>query len=153
MGVGDEQVLILVYCDSAGAVQLGAGARTSVAAKSQASRSHHRGDRAGEPVHPPNPAKAPWYFLALQELVAYSAFVGGVLVPGLVVAVLFALPFVDRGRVGVGRWFARERWLANTIFVVVLLVFVVLTVVSTYFRGPNWDFVLPWAETLAPHGG
>ena len=70
-----------------------------------------------EPVnvmHPPNPAKAPWYFLGLQEMVSYSAFWGGIGVPGTMVALLLLVPYIDRTPHGVGRWFARERLLANT---------------------------------------
>lgn len=57
-----------------------------------------------EPVnmtHPPNPAKAPWYFLGLQELVSYSAFWAGVGIPGLMVVGLLIAPYIDRGRKGV----------------------------------------------------
>ena len=102
-------------------------------------------EELANPVHPPNPAKAPWYFLALQELVAHSAFLGGVVIPGLLVLVLLLLPYLDRRRAGVGRWFAPERRLANTVFLVGLVVFVILTLVATYFRGPNWQWVWPWA--------
>ena len=73
-----------------------------------------------EPVnvmHPPNPAKAPWYFLGLQELVSYSAFWGGVGIPRSEVLLLLLVPYIDRGQAGVGKWFARERLLANTLFV------------------------------------
>ncbi|MBL8237238.1 MAG: cytochrome b N-terminal domain-containing protein [Bryobacterales bacterium] len=100
-----------------------------------------------EPVnvtHPPNPAKAPWYFLGLQELVSYSAFWGGVGIPGLMVAALLIAPYVDRGRKGVGKWFARERLLANTLFVSFALLNVILVIIGTFFRGPNWEFVSPW---------
>jgi quinol-cytochrome oxidoreductase complex cytochrome b subunit len=97
-----------------------------------------------DPTRTPNPAKAPWYFLGLQELVHYSAFVGGVLVPTLVVVALLALPYVDRHPRGVGRWFAPERRLANTIFTVLAAVTVVLTVIGTFFRGPNWAWTWPW---------
>ena len=83
------------------------------------------------PIHPPNPAKAPWYFLGLQELVSYSAFWGGVVVPGLLVTALVLLPYLDRQRQGVGRWFARERVVANTIFTLCLVVAIVLTVIGT----------------------
>ncbi|MFI5335534.1 MAG: cytochrome b N-terminal domain-containing protein [Opitutales bacterium] len=100
-------------------------------------------------IHPPNPAKAPWYFLGLQELVSYSAFWGGVVVPGLLVAVLALLPYLDRSRAGVGRWFAPERKLANTLFTIGLFVAIVLTIIGTYFRGPNWSWVVPWKETPA----
>ncbi|MGA2176563.1 MAG: cytochrome b N-terminal domain-containing protein [Verrucomicrobiota bacterium] len=100
-------------------------------------------------VHPPNPAKAPWYFLGLQELVSYSAFWGGVVVPGLLVTALALLPYIDRKRQGVGRWFARERVVANTIFSVCLAIAVVLTVIGSFFRGPNWSWVEPWKNPPA----
>jgi quinol-cytochrome oxidoreductase complex cytochrome b subunit len=101
------------------------------------------------PIHPPNPAKAPWYFLGLQELVSYSAFWGGVVVPGLLVTALVSLPYLDRKRAGVGRWFARERAVANTIFTICLLAAIVFTVIGTFFRGPNWDWVEPWQQPPA----
>ena len=100
-----------------------------------------------EPVnmtHPPNPAKAPWYFLGLQELVSYSAFWGGVGIPGLMVVGLLIAPYIDRGRKGVGKWFARERLLANTLFVSFAILNVILVIIGTFFRGPNWEFVSPW---------
>lgn len=100
-----------------------------------------------EPVnvmHPPNPAKAPWYFLGLQELVSYSAFWGGVGIPTVEVALLLLAPYLS-GRVrGVGRWFAGERILANTLFLTFVVVNVIFIVIGTFFRGPNWEFVLPW---------
>jgi quinol-cytochrome oxidoreductase complex cytochrome b subunit len=101
-------------------------------------------EEIANPVHPPNPAKAPWYFLGLQELVAYSAFWGGVVVPGLLVTALIALPYLDRRRRGVGVWFSKERKVALTIFSVCLGTAVILTVIGTAFRGPNWGFQLPW---------
>jgi len=100
-----------------------------------------------EPVnamHPPNPAKAPWYFLGLQELVSYSAFWGGVGIPGLEVLILMLVPYLDRSPGGVGRWFAKERLMANTLFVTFTLLNVFLIIIGTLFRGPNWEFVLPW---------
>ncbi len=101
------------------------------------------------PVHPPNPAKAPWYFLGLQELVSHSAFWGGVVVPGLLVTALLLLPYLDRKRAGIGRWFARERAVANTIFTLCLVAAVVFTVIGTFFRGPNWGWVEPWKQPPA----
>jgi quinol-cytochrome oxidoreductase complex cytochrome b subunit len=100
-------------------------------------------------VHPPNPAKAPWYFLGLQELVSYSAFWGGVVVPGLLVAALALLPYIDRQPQGMGRWFARERVVANTIFSVCLAIAVIFTVIGCLFRGPNWSWVEPWKKPPA----
>src|ERR1017187_6777001 len=100
-----------------------------------------------EPVnvmHPPNPAKAPWYFLGLQEMVSYSAFWGGIGVPGLMVGLLLIVPYIDRGTKGVGRWFAKERLLANTIFLTLVILNVIFIIIGTFFRGPNWAFVSPF---------
>ena len=95
-------------------------------------------------MHPPNPAKAPWYFLGLQEQVSYSAFWGGVGVPGIELLLLALVPYIDRGNAGVGRWFARERVWANTLFLTFVLINVVLIVIGTFFRGANWSFVSPF---------
>ncbi|HLO67444.1 MAG TPA: cytochrome b N-terminal domain-containing protein [Holophaga sp.] len=100
-----------------------------------------------EPVnvmHPPNPAKAPWYFLGLQEMVSYSAFWGGIGVPGIFVGLLLITPYIDRNPKGVGKWFSRDRLLANTIFLSFVLANVVFVIIGTFFRGPNWAFVTPW---------
>ena len=101
-------------------------------------------EEIADPTRTPNPAKAPWYFLGLQELVHYSALVGGVIVPTLVVLALLVLPYFDRGKAGAGRWFAPERRLANAVFTALVILSVGLTVVGTLFRGPNWAWVWPW---------
>jgi len=64
------------------------------------------------PLVPENPAKAPWYFLGLQELVSHSAFMGGTVLPGLVFLGLALIPFLDREREPGGVWFSgrRGRW-------------------------------------------
>ena len=95
-------------------------------------------------MHPPNPAKAPWYFLGLQEQVSYSAFWGGIGVPGIELLLLLLVPYIDRGREGVGRWFARQRIVANSIFVLFVIVNIGLIVIGTFFRGANWQFVSPF---------
>jgi quinol-cytochrome oxidoreductase complex cytochrome b subunit len=95
-------------------------------------------------MHPPNPAKAPWYFLGLQEMVSYSAFWGGIGIPGAMVALLLAVPYLDRNPLGVGRWFAKERLLANTLFVTLVVLNIIFIVIGTFFRGPNWTFVSPF---------
>lgn len=158
---------------------------------------------------PENPAKAPWYFLGLQEIVSFSAFMGGIGIPMLCVIGLGLIPFLDRETEGTGKWFAgpggwrlvkwsilvgfassigveafaiRFGWLrewfpdipqlvitlinpgtvitliyalysiwlvrrynstragALGLFTCFLCGFIVLTVIGTYFRGPNWDF-------------
>jgi quinol-cytochrome oxidoreductase complex cytochrome b subunit len=95
-------------------------------------------------MHPPNPAKAPWYFLGLQEMVSYSAFWGGIGIPGLMVALLIAVPYLDRNPSGVGRWFAKERLLANTLFLALVVLNVIFIIIGTFFRGPNWTLVSPF---------
>ena len=95
-------------------------------------------------MHPPNPAKAPWYFLGLQEMVSYSAFWGGIGVPGVYVLLLLLTPYLDRSPKGVGKWFSRERLLANTTFLAFVVANVVFVIIGTFFRGPNWSFVTPW---------
>lgn len=110
-------------------------------------------EQIANPIHPPNPAKAPWYFLGLQELVSYSAFWGGVVVPALLVLALVLLPYLDRKRMGVGRWFARERWLATTIFTICLIAAVAFTIIGSAFRGPNWSWQNPWNPPPAMVGG
>jgi quinol-cytochrome oxidoreductase complex cytochrome b subunit len=95
-------------------------------------------------MHPPNPAKAPWYFLGLQEMVSYSAFWGGIGIPGIMVALLLATPYIDRGTKGVGRWFAKERLMANTIFLTLVTLNIIFIVIGTFFRGPNCTFVSPF---------
>jgi quinol-cytochrome oxidoreductase complex cytochrome b subunit len=110
-------------------------------------------EELANPVHPPNPAKAPWYFLGLQEFVSYSAFWGGVVVPGLLVTALALLPYLDRNRAGIGRWFARERALANTLFSFCLLAAIIFTVIGSVFRGPNWSWQNPWKPTAAAMEG
>ncbi|HEU5457964.1 MAG TPA: cytochrome b N-terminal domain-containing protein [Terracidiphilus sp.] len=97
------------------------------------------------PAKTPNPAKAPWYFLGLQELVSHSALIGGVVAPTLMVLMLLAIPYFDRNpsrRPSDRRW---ALWLF-TIFVVVNLV---LIIIGTFFRGPGWAFVPPWVHVVA----
>ena len=58
------------------------------------------------PSFPENPAKSPWYFLGIQELVSYSAFAGGLLIPLLYLVFLFSIPYRDREDKYVGQWFS-----------------------------------------------
>jgi hypothetical protein len=62
-------------------------------------------EAAANPEVTPNPAKAPWYFLGLQEMVGYSALMGGVIIPTLVILGLMLIPFLDREQGGIGHWF------------------------------------------------
>ena len=97
-----------------------------------------------DPTHPPNPSKAPWYFLGLQEMVSYSAFWGGIGIPTIFVVMLLLLPYLDRGTRGTGVWFSRHRLLANTIFTLLLITNLIFVIIGSFFRGPNWALVTPW---------
>ncbi len=61
------------------------------------------------PNVPENPAKAPWYFLGLQEMVSYSAFVGGIAIPSIVIFGLALIPFLDREKESIGVWFSGDQ--------------------------------------------
>ncbi len=70
-------------------------------------------EQAANPEVTPNPAKAPWYFLGLQELVGYTALVGGVVIPGIVLLGLALIPYLDREQKKIGVWWtdrAGKRW-------------------------------------------
>jgi quinol-cytochrome oxidoreductase complex cytochrome b subunit len=91
----------------------------------------------------PNPEKAPWYFAALQELLAnFHPLVAGVLVPGTIVIGLIALPYVDRSRLVQ----PRHRKVAVATFTTFLVLWIILTLIGFMFRGPNWGWVWPWEE-------
>ncbi len=169
------------------------------------------------PAVPENPAKAPWYFLGLQELVSFSAFMGGIGIPAIVLLGLTLIPYLDRETEGTGEWFGgpgggrlvlwsaifglaavlaveslaiqlgwiREWWPgapqilitalnpgtvltlvyalysmalvqrrgscragALGLFTCFLAGFIVLTIIGTYFRGPNWAFY--WSSAQWP---
>jgi len=112
-----------------------------------------------EPANPlvtPNPAKAPWYFLWLQEIVTDTtirigsftingAFVGGVVLPGVLVTLLILWPWLDRSpKQATGVWFARERRRQNAVFMLLCLFILGLTFVGTVMRGPYWNLYWPW---------
>ncbi len=102
-------------------------------------------EEMANPSVTPNPAKAPWYFLGLQELVSWGpAFWGGILVPTIGVILLILIPYLDRGRTGTGVWFHPSRRLHNILFTIFIVVFFGLIIVGTFMRGPNWALYWPW---------
>jgi quinol-cytochrome oxidoreductase complex cytochrome b subunit len=89
----------------------------------------------------PEPAKAPWYFVGIQELLAhFDPVVAGVLAPAALLFLLAALPYVDRDPART----PGERKVAMSLFLLVAGAAFVLTVIGAFFRGPGWAFVLPW---------
>jgi len=91
----------------------------------------------------PAVAKAPWYFLGLQELLAYfHPVVSGVLVPGFVFVGGVLLPYIDRGDILATR--PSQRKTAVALFTMVLVVGLALTFVGIFFRGPGYSFIIPY---------
>jgi menaquinol-cytochrome c reductase cytochrome b/c subunit len=91
----------------------------------------------------PNPSKAPWYFLGLQELLRYfHPMVAGVLIPTLFFAFLFVLPYADRNPSSK----PGDRKLAIVLFTMLLMFFAVLTIIGAFFRGPGFNFTWPWID-------
>jgi quinol-cytochrome oxidoreductase complex cytochrome b subunit len=113
-----------------------------------------------DPNHPTNPAKAPWYFLGLQELTSYDGFIGGIVIPGILAGGVMVLPYIEifletftktyRKNIP-GVWFARERGLENALFIGMYLFMLALIIIGVYFRGENWSIVYPW-EHIAGGG-
>jgi hypothetical protein len=97
-------------------------------------------------VQTPNPSKAPWYFLGLQEMLVYfDAWMAGVVLPWLVIFGLMAIPYLDRNVKGNGYYSIRGRQFAYLTFQFGFLVlWVTLIVLGTFFRGPNWSFFGPY---------
>ena len=92
----------------------------------------------------PEPAKAPWYFAGLQELLSrFDPLVAGILIPTGAVLVLILLPYIDRNP----DTRARHRKVAITIFSILLGIALILTVIGVFFRGPGWKFIAPWTHS------
>jgi quinol-cytochrome oxidoreductase complex cytochrome b subunit len=110
----------------------------------------------------PNPAKAPWYFLWLQELVTITTiriggitlnggFIGGVIIPGILAALLTIWAFIDKSPAeATGVWFHKSRLVQNLVFTFLVLVIVGMIIFAMYFRGPYWEVYWPWAWPELP---
>ncbi|MEI6083271.1 MAG: hypothetical protein WCS70_03110 [Verrucomicrobiota bacterium] len=104
------------------------------------------------PSATPNPSKAPWYFLGLQEmLVYYDPWYAGVVLPMIIVMGLMAIPYIDTNPKGNGYYSFHERKWSITVFLygyLALWVFMIIT--GTFLRGPGWNFFGPF-EYWDPH--
>jgi hypothetical protein len=97
------------------------------------------------PTVPENPAKAPWYFLALQELVSYSAFGGGVLIPGVIMVGLLLVPYLEREEEDVGIWFSGRR---GRRVAAASAVYAVLVGVGVLVFTVKWGWLPQWLPDL-----
>jgi hypothetical protein len=100
----------------------------------------------------PNPSKAPWYFLGLQEmLVYYDPWMAGVVLPSMIIVGLIAIPYIDFNQKGNGYFtFVQRRFSVMTFMIGFVVMWVTLIVLGTFLRGPNWNFFGPF-EPWDPH--
>jgi len=107
-------------------------------------------EEIADPSFSMNPSKAPWYFLGLQELLVYfTPWIAGVVIPVFVIIGLMAIPYIDVGRQEKKDTvvFVYEKQIRR-LFSAGLCLWIVLTVVGLYFRGPNWAWQWPNGVTM-----
>jgi hypothetical protein len=93
----------------------------------------------------PNPSKAPWYFLGLQELLTmFHPMVAGVTIPGIGLALIAFAPFVDKNPSNQ----PSDRKFAIAIFTIFIMLWSVLVIIGSFFRGPGFNFVFPWNDGI-----
>ncbi len=108
-----------------------------------------------DPANPtvsPNPSKAPWYFLGLQEMLVYfDPWIAGVLLPTFIIIGLCAIPYIDRDPADSGFYsFKKRSWIISTYLFGFWILWILLIVMGTFMRGPNWNFFGPF-ETWDVH--
>ena len=93
----------------------------------------------------PNPSKAPWYFLGLQELLTmFDPMVAGVTIPGMGLFILGMSPYVDKNPSNK----PEDRKIAISMFSIFLMFWAILVIISSFFRGPGYNFIFPWREGI-----
>lgn len=103
-------------------------------------------EQPANPTLTPNPSKAPWYFLGLQEMLVYfDPWIAGVVLPTFIIIGLMAIPYIDVNEKGNGYYTFKERNYAIPIFCFgFIILWVSLIVLGTFWRGPGWYFFFPW---------
>ena len=104
-----------------------------------------------DPANPtvsPNPSKAPWYFLGLQEMLVYfDPWIAGVLLPTFIIVGLCAIPYIDKDPADSGFYsFKKRRWVITTYLFGFWILWTLLIVMGTFLRGPNWNFFGPFEK-------
>ncbi len=93
----------------------------------------------------PNPSKAPWYFLGLQELLTmFHPMVAGVTIPGIGIFILIMAPYIDKNPSNK----PEDRKFAVSLFTMFMMFWAVLVIIGSFFRGPGFNFVFPWTDGL-----
>ncbi len=105
-------------------------------------------EEPSDPSLTPNPAKAPWYFLGLQEMLVYfDPWIAGVVFPSLIVMGLMVIPYVDMNPKGNGYYTFKERKFAILTFCFGFhVLWILLIIVGVFMRGPGWLWFWPWEE-------
>jgi hypothetical protein len=103
-------------------------------------------EEPANPARTPNPSKAPWYFLGLQEMLVYfDPWLAGVVLPSLIIVGLMAIPYLDTNPKGNGYFTFKERRVEISLFLFgFLILWVLLVLLGTFLRGPNWNFFGPY---------
>ena len=97
------------------------------------------------PNRTPNPSKAPWYFLGLQELLTmFHPMVAGVTIPGMGLILLILAPYMDRNPSNK----PEDRKFAISVFTIFMMFWAVLVLIGSFFRGPGQNFMLPWRNGI-----
>ncbi|MGI9602294.1 MAG: menaquinol-cytochrome c reductase cytochrome b subunit [Acidimicrobiales bacterium] len=98
-----------------------------------------------DPNQTPNPSKAPWYFLGLQELLTmFHPMVAGVTIPGMGIFLLILAPYIDKNPSNK----PEDRKFAISLMTIHLMFWAVLVMIGSFFRGPGFNFVFPWNDGL-----
>ncbi|MBM4265194.1 MAG: cytochrome C [Deltaproteobacteria bacterium] len=109
-------------------------------------------EEPANPARTPNPSKAPWYFLGLQEmLVFFDPWHAGVVLPSFIIVGLMVIPYIDINPKGNGYYcFEDRKWEILTFYFGFHILWVSLIVIGTLLRGPGWNWFWPW-EKWDPH--
>ncbi len=93
----------------------------------------------------PNPSKAPWYFMGLQELLTmFHPMIAGVTIPGMGIILMIFAPYMDRNKSNK----PEDRKFITSLWTVHLMFWAVLTIISSFFRGPGYNFTFPWRDGI-----
>ncbi len=102
-------------------------------------------EEQANPTLTPNPAKAPWYFVGLQEMLVYfDPWIAGVVLPSFIIVGLMAIPYLDPNPDGNGYYTLAQRKWTTTVFCFGYFLWIGLIIIGTFFRGPGWMWFWPW---------
>ena len=109
-------------------------------------------EEAANPTKTPNPSKAPWYFLGLQDILVYfDPWFAGVVAPVLIIVGLMLIPYLDMNPKGNGYYTYHERKVAIWVYAFGFLVlWLALIIMGVFLRGPGWNLFMPW-QYWDPH--